>query len=319
MTFDELVDGTLEEIGYAPSTASSEVIARIKRRVNEWHRRLLAQPGHSRFLKDTFSVTFASVSGTATYGLPASVGRINSVYEDTNDVKLEQRSLGWLRTNDAGLSASGTPEAYIPLGISAVRAQPADASALFVKSSSASDTTQTAKLTYLDATGLQQSASVTLTGVTAAALGTGVVEVLSFRLTAVPAGYVTLHEDSGTGTELARIPIGAASSRFLRVQLWPTPTAVITYHVDATRDSVDLVDDFDEPLLPRDFHYLLQLGAVADEFRLRDDSRYEAMRVDMEQGKRDLKSWLWNNADFSPTSRTADAPSRLGGWFPAGS
>ena len=59
MTFDELVDGTLEEIGYAPSTASSEVIARIKRRVNEWHRRLLAQPGHSRFLKDTFSVTFA--------------------------------------------------------------------------------------------------------------------------------------------------------------------------------------------------------------------------------------------------------------------
>ena len=110
MTFDELVDGTLEEIGYAPSTASSEVIARIKRRVNEWHRRLLAQPGHSRFLKDTFSVTFASVSGTATYGLPASVGRINSVYEDTNDVKLEQRSLAWLRTNDAGLSASGTPE-----------------------------------------------------------------------------------------------------------------------------------------------------------------------------------------------------------------
>ena len=93
MTFDELVDGSLEEIGYAPSTASSGVSARIKRGVNEWHRRLLANPGHSRFLKDTYSVTFPSVSGTAMYGLPASVGRINSVYEDTNDVKLEQRSL----------------------------------------------------------------------------------------------------------------------------------------------------------------------------------------------------------------------------------
>ena len=319
MTFDEIVDATLEEVGYAASTASAEVVARAKRRVNEWHRRLLATPGLTRFLREVSSVTFASVSGTAVYGLPSSIGRVNGLYETENDIKLEQRSLHWLRHNDPGLSASGTPEVYVPLGLSPVRTQPADASTLYVKSSSASDTTQTAKISYLDANGLGQSATVTLTGTTAAALGSGVVEVLAFRLSAVAAGTVTLHEDSGTGTELARIPIGQSLSKFWRVQLWPTPTAAITYRLDATRDNVDLVDDYDEPLVPRDFHYLLTLGAVSDELRMRDDTRYEAVRQDMERGMRDLKTWIWNNVDYQPTRSVPAGGSRLGGWFPAGS
>ena len=103
MTLADLIDTTLEEVGYQPSTASPEVRLRVRRRLNEWHRRLLAQPGLSRFLRETFSVTFASVASTAVYGLPSSVGRINSLYETTNDVKLEQRSLSWLRTEDPGL------------------------------------------------------------------------------------------------------------------------------------------------------------------------------------------------------------------------
>ena len=127
MTLADLIDTTLEEVGYQSSTAPPEVRLRVRRRLNEWHRRLLAQPGLSRFLRETFSVTFASVSGTAVYGLPASVGRINAIYEGTNDVALVQRSLGWLRTEDPGLTASGTPEAYIPRNIAAVRTQPSDA------------------------------------------------------------------------------------------------------------------------------------------------------------------------------------------------
>ena len=61
------------------------------------------------------------------------------------------------------------------------------------------------------------------------------------------------------------------------------------------------------------------LGAVSDEMRMRDDSRYEAVRVDMEQGMRDLNNWLWNNVDNVPMGGRESEPSRLGAWFPAGS
>lgn len=318
MTLADLIDTTLEEVGYQPSTASPEVRLRVRRRLNEWHRRLLAQPGLSRFLRETFSVTFASVASTAVYGLPSSVGRINSLYETTNDVKLEHRSVSWLRTEDPGLSASGTPSVYIPRGISAVRRQPSDASTCYVKSASASDTTQKATLVYLTAAGAEATATATLTGTTGVALGTGVVEIIAFHVTPSRAGVVTLHEDSDSGTELATTPIGQSAMKYLVVQLWPTPTDAITYAVDATRDSVDMAGEADEPLLPRDFHYLLHLGATADELRMRDDARYETVRADMGRGIQDLKSWIWNSADYLPASQ-GGGTSRLGGWFPAGS
>ena len=319
MTLSELVDEVLVEVGYGTASASHDVRVRIRRRLNEWHRRLLAQPTLTRLLRESYSVTFASVSGTATYGLPQAVGRINGIWEATNDVKLAQRSLDWLRQMDPGLSASGTPECYIPLGIGPVMRQPADSSTLVAKSSSASDTDCTLTVQYLDATGTPQTTTTTLTGTTALSVATTAVEVYGLLVSPPPLGTVTIYEDTDAGTVLATIPASESTVRYLRLQLWPTPTAAITYTVDATRESVDLVEEHEEPLLPRDFHYLLKLGAVADEMRMRDDSRYEAVRMDMEAGKRDLNNWLWNTVDYRPVSGRDSSPSRLGSWFPAGS
>lgn len=318
MTLAELVAETAEEIGYG-SSPTADVETRLTRRINEWHRRLLAMPGLARHLRDTMSVTLTTTAGQAVYGLPASVGQIVALSEGDNDIKLQQRSLSWLRTEDPGLTAEGVPEVYVPLGFAPVQTQPADASTLYVKSSAAGDTTQVATLRYLDASGREQSATATLTGTTAVALGSGVVEVTQFRLNVVATGTVTLHEDSGSGTELARLPIGALAQKFRRVQMWPTPQAAITYTVDAVRENRDLSADADEPLLPADFHYLLRLGAVSDEMRMRDDTRYEALRIDMDRGINDLKSWIWNNADYQPSGSGRGSFSRLGGYFPAGS
>ena len=319
MTLREIVDAVLEEVGYSSHGAGQEVRVRVRRRVNEWHRRLLSQPTLTRLLRESYSVTFASVASTATYGLPASIGRINGIWDDSNDVKLAQRSLDWLRQMDPGLSAAGVPECYIPLGIAPVRAQPSNSSTLYAKSTSASDVDCAVTLQYLDANGAPQSSTTTLTGTTGVAVATTALEVYGFVVAPLPVGTVTLHEDSDTGDELGRIPAGTGAARYLRLQLWPTPQGATTYRLDATRDSSDLVEETDEPLLPRDFHYLLVLGAVSDELRMRDDTRYAAVRQDMEQGKRDLSHWLWNNVDYLPASGRAAQPSRLGAWFPAGS
>ena len=319
MTLGEITSAVLEEIGYSKTGAGRDVTVRIRRRVNDWHRRLLSRPGLLRFFRESFAVTFTTTSGTATYGLPPAVGRISGIWETTNDVKLGQRSVDWLRKMDPGASAVGVPEVYVPMGIAPVHTQPSDASTLYVKSSSVSDTDITVTLRYLDSSGVSQTDTDTLTGTTALALGSDVVEVHHFSVAPAPQGTVTLYEDSDGGTTLASIPANETMRRYLRLQLWPTPQSAITYRVDAIRETADLIEEFDEPLLPRDFHYLLVLGATADEMRMRDDSRYEVVRVDMEQGQRDLMNWVWNNVDHVPSGGEAAAPSRLGAWFPAGS
>lgn len=318
MTLRDLTEAVLEEIGYSKTGAGREVTVRLRRRLNDWHRRLLSRPGMVRYFRETFATTFTTTADTHTYGLPPAVGRISSLTEATNEVRLAQRSLDWLRAMDPGNSSVGTPEAYIPLGTAPVQTQPSDASTLYVVSSSASDTDVTATLRYLDSAGVVQTDTETLTGTTAVALGSDVVEVFGFSLAPTPQGTVTLTEDAAGGTTLARVPANESTRRYLQVRLWPTPSAALTYAVDAVRENVDLVEEYDEPLLPRDFHYLLVLGATADEMRMRDDSRYEALRLDMEQGQRDLMAWVWNNADYVPGAGRQSAPSRLGAWFEAG-
>ena len=82
------------------------------------------------------------------------------------------------------------------------------------------------------------------------------IEVTKFYLSAVAAGFVTLFDAAVAGNELARIEIGKAYSRYVGIQLFPTPSAAVTYYVDYTRVIPDMVNPADEPLLPEDFHEL---------------------------------------------------------------
>jgi hypothetical protein len=51
VTLSELVDEVLVEVGYGTASASQDVRVRIRKRINEWHRRLLAQPTLLRLLR----------------------------------------------------------------------------------------------------------------------------------------------------------------------------------------------------------------------------------------------------------------------------
>jgi hypothetical protein len=159
-----------------------------------------------------------------------------------------------------------------------------------------------------------------MTGTTAVSLVTsGCVEITAFYLSAPAVGNVILSEDAEGGTTLVSLAPGSTSVRYLHIQLWPTPSAVITYYVDYTRELADLVQDKEEPLLPPDFHHILWKGAVSDEWMLKDDERAALVRQDLEIELRHLNHWLWNVADFRPAPEdTRLKYSRLGGWFSAG-
>jgi hypothetical protein len=130
--------------------------------------------------------------------------------------------------------------------------------------------------------------------------------------------YRTLDPDpsESTGTPSHFVYAGFNSSRVWQCYLWPTPSAVITYTCDVTSAITDLLLDADVPVLPDDFHDILVLAGLEEEYRRLDDPRLGAVRADLKTREGDLDYWLYETP--SGSAQTFERPSRLGAWYPAG-
>lgn len=286
--------------------------------LNESHRAVLRQPGMESLRYAL--LTIASVADQQAYALPAQgIARINRLWETTNDRKLEYRTLDWLRTVDTDPQA-GTPAFWIPTGFAEVHTQPSDASEVFVKSTNAGDT-GSAYVEGIITGGYTRGATVSMTGVTA--VGTSItshIQITKFYLSTAAVGVVTLHEDSGAGTELARIHTGDVRAQFHRFLLYPTPSAVVTYYADVLRAIPDMSNDTDEPLLPEDFHDLLIDKAELKDVKKADDpTRYAMLVREIDRAERDLRSFITSHPDWQPNwgGYDVERSSFAGGWYPA--
>jgi hypothetical protein len=302
------------------TTLNATTQARLLTFLNERQRRLLTLPG-LRHLRDA-TITVDSVASQPNYVL-ANIAKIQRFFETTNDRVLWEMSQQDYRLVQPDTTITGTPEAFVWLGQQAVATPPSDASSLFVTSTSAADTTQTVYVDGVVTGSYPASASVTLTGVTAVNLSTALatwIRVDKFYLSAVGAGTITLHEDSGAGTELARIPIGQTSTNYAGFALYPTPSAAITYAVDITRAITDLAQSTDVPVLPEDFHDVLLLGSLMDEYQHLSDDRYAIAAREYQQRVNELKYWLseTSTGQRGGLVRDWDRPSQLGPWYPPG-
>lgn len=315
MTLENILASLYRKLGFSVSPPT-EVKERMTSFVNEIHRRTMGMPGMSHLRQG--QITFASVASTAQYSLPQDVARIVNVRDATNDLTLRGTSWEWYTAQEPDPTAmTGTPECWVPAGFSAVASQPSNASALYVDSTSASDT-GTCFVEGIRTGGYPFSQAVTMTGTTAVAIGswTDILAVTKFYLSTSAVGTVTLVEDAEGGTELARIPIGQSSSRYLRIALWPCPSSAITYTLDYQRQIPDMLSPHDEPWIPADFHWVIEAGAKMLEYEKQDDRRYPAARDEYYKGIRDLKWFVNQQADGGEASA---GRSSLGPWYPAGS
>jgi len=315
MTLETILSSLYRKLNYA-STPSSDTTVRLTAFLNEMHRRTLGLPG-MEYLRQS-QITFASVASTPQYSLPPDVARIIAIRDATNDLTLKGGSWLWYTGHEPDPTATtGTPSVWVPVGRVAVAAQPADASKLYVDSTSTSDK-GTCYVEGVRTGGYPFSTAVTINGTTAVQIGswTDILAVNKFFLSDAAVGTVTLHEDADGGTELARIPIGQTSARYLRIALWPTPSSAITYTLDYLRQVTDMDAPTDEPLIPADFHWVIEAGAKMLEYEKTDDRRYPAAREEYQKGIRDLK---WFVTQQASDSGTVSAPSQLGAWYPAGS
>ena len=320
MTLSDILSGAYEETGY--DNPGNAVRVRFTRWVNEGVRAILGEPGLMRLADSDAPLTVSSTASTARLVLPEAVARIRSITERTNDLQLQVMSLDRYRLLDPdATSTTGTPTHYVPIGSVAVATQPSDASELFVKSTSSSDT-GTAYVEGVTSAGLVQSAAVTMTGTTAVSLSslmTSFVEVTDFYVSQPAVGSITLHEDSGSGTELARIGVGATRPRYYGIYLWPTPASALTYYVDYRRETTDLVMAMDEPPIPTDFHPMLVTYVVMRERNQKADTeRYVIAKKAYDDWLSRLKYHVSTLADEIPVSgrQPVTRRSRLGAWYP---
>jgi hypothetical protein len=116
---------------------------------------------------------------------------------------------------------------------------------------------------------------------------------------------------SGSGTSTPKFDL----------YLYQTPSSVITYTCDITSVLTLLANDNDVPILPLDFHDLLFLGALVDEYRHLDDSRLTVVVQQMNEREKQFKYWMHETDDGATTISDLGQvlPSQLGPAFPSGS
>lgn len=328
MNLSQLSTAVYRRVKLADSPSQADV-TRIQQYLNLWYREILASPGMER-LRDT-TLTFPTVATQKKYGLPQALVKIRDLYDLTNQRRILPRTMDWLRNVDPGLTAvSSFTENWIPLngwGAEAVELTSTGVG-LWVVSDSASDTTQKAfvETTRLNGVrgGIAVSAGSTVNGTTRVAVGsvTDHIEIVKFYLDSACVGAVSLFDAASNGNLLSSITPGQTNARYYMIQLYPTPSAVITVSVDCQRSIQDLTKATEEPLLPEDFHHVLVHFACYEEWINRDDSR---AKDEYGRGLKvlgDLKKALLTSPDEIFVQRgprgTPERVSRLGGYFPAG-
>lgn len=324
MTLNEIEQDIYRRLNKNAASIDTGTQTRIRAFVNQRHRELLTLPD-AQGLRDSV-MALTSVVDQPSYGLPQSVQRINRIWQPSNERVLEERPLDWYRSISPDPSVqTGEPDFFVVSGLQRVARQPADASSIWLKSTEGADTTQVVTVGVTDAAGYQYAFTATLTGATAVQVGTltNIASIDNWWLATAATGIVTMHEDSGTGAELARIPVGGTTpGQWTGLYLWPTPSEALSYQIDYTRRIGDMSAAVDQPMLPEDFHRVLVYGACADECIHLDDSRYGTFKGEWAQGVADLKYWLHARASYRPGGQwnqsRGGGGNNLGAWFPAG-
>ena len=320
MTLSDLENDLYRRLNY-DATPATAVTTRLRALLNETQNEILAEPGMGALINGAF--TFASVADTAQYSVPQAAAKIKTLYEITNDRRLEPRSLDWYRSLYPDNAAiTGTPEYYVDLGLTSIATQPAAATELFADSTAAGDT----NIAYIEGwrtTGYFNSNNVTMTGVTGVTFDAAITDwvfLTKFFISAAAVGSVTLQTTSAGGTVLATIPIGQTYARYRRIALVPTPSAAVTYTIDFEWDPQNMSVANDEPLLPLKFHRLLGIGARMKEYEKKDDTRYRDAKADFDRGLNKLKFYMLHQAAGRPNlrGRVQRGFSTLGPNYPSG-
>lgn len=325
MNLGEIESTLYDRFGFKPNPEAA-VVRRVRREINDAHMKILGKRAFSRLRRQVLPT--ASVANSPFMALPQAATKIVCIADRTNQRNLTPISLQDVRYRDPGLLFTGSiPENYAVINFSAPTfLQPSAAALLSVSSTDNTDTGGiVAYVEGIDEAGIFQFGKVALTGTTVAALAPAVtyVVITKFYITGTGVGSVKLMQGVAGGTVLSYIPPGRTASRYTIVHLSDIPSTAITYYCDVELHVSDMNAISDEPLLPEDFHWMLECGAACQELIKRE--KVALWKIEMGNwvtGIADLRAWLTSSSGVAFGGQRASKQqmtSQLGAYYPAGS
>lgn len=315
MILSSIQSGVYDKLGLETSPGSV-IAARVLRNINLAYREIMGDGVFKLLRNRVLAVT--TVANSVNCVLPQVASEIYKLVNRSNQLDLTEADLSWIREQDPGQTQlTTTPYRYAVANYQSPTAKRVSASAqMYVDSTSAGDV-QTAYIEVITAQGYVRQASVTVTGVTEAAIGPAdTIEVLDFYLSSAAVGEVTLLQGTG-GTEVARIGIGRTRAKYTMLELFPGTSEAITLYADCKLDITELVNATDEPLVPDDYCEAIMWGAVKREAYKREkgmvDPESERMKI-INRYKHEIAKKSGN----ASTDRNDAGFSQLGPWFPRG-
>lgn len=320
MNLGDIETGLYDRLGYGPNPESS-VIRKIRALLNIAHRTVLTKRGCASLRRKT--LTAACAANDPLMVLPQAVASISVITDRLHQLPLGKISLQEIRRRDPGLLfTSVIPESYTVINwASPVAIEPSVPSSLFAISDSTADGTGLSVIVEGIVTGgYRRRAVIAMNGTTAVNLDSTVttwIAVSKFYLSGPAKGSITLRQTSGVGTELSRITPGRASAKYTQIHLSGTPGSVLTYYCDVELQISDMVDPYDEPLLPEDFQYILEAGVLKEWSYGREKlPMWKIKQKDWDDGVKDLLAHLSRESGVANQRRRGY--SQLGPWFPDG-
>jgi len=224
-----------------------------------------------------FPHTINASGSVSAYALPSDADRIIICLDSTNGENIsEVTNQQFYLENYDTWNSTGTPDKYF-LTYDVVKSQPASAETLTVKSSSASDTTQTIFVRGL-VSGEETYENITLNGTSVASATNSYTRILGVSKSASTVGYVTVMENDET-TVLSVLPGEQLESSYKIINFHPIPTGAITYKTIIKRRTLPLAQNYDYPVV-KDIADIIELGGTAEAWRYkRQFSKAQAFDV----------------------------------------
>jgi hypothetical protein len=317
MTRTELLAAIARNTG-KNATLDSTTQTRLISHLHEGERMLLTMPGAHR-LRESW-VSFTSVADQPEYYV-SNTHKIHRIYDPTNRRVLAEIDAAQYKALQPDYAdTTGLPEAWVWLGMSPQLAWISNPSALFVDSTSGSDT-NTATVVGQRSGRLPHTSTVTMTGTTAVNMDATVSDwiwVNKFYLSAAAVGTVTLVEDAEGGTIISRILPGQTGPETTwHIAFWPTPDDAYTYRIDIEHGFRPMAAATDEPLVPEEFHDLLVDFATIREYEHMRDDRLQWANQRYRERLRYYRYWLAEGGT-GVGQGPFEPPSRISGWAPSG-
>jgi hypothetical protein len=326
MRLVDLESTVYERLNYA-TNPDPLVVNRIRRAINETHRSILGMRGFDRLRRA--NLEFNSIANVPYCSLPEAAVKIHGIADRTRKLLLREVSIQDVRYSDPGLTAiTAYPYEYFVDSYAApVSQDPPSASGVWVASDSTSDGSGTwAYVEGVTSDGAYRRGKVALNGLTATQVDSNIstwIKITKFYVTAAPIGTVSLYGDLLETIPLAIIAPQNLTARYTRIGLHPTPTGVVTYNADVELHVHDMSIASDEPLIPEDFHWLVESGALIREYTKRE----KVALVQLEQarfakGIADMRSFVRQTSGSTANSRRPTRFTTLqqtGVYYPPGS